>query len=196
MKKIACTILAALMLPLGPLSAGEAKEGKEDQAKQEVKKEELEKKRSEIDAMARESLDRLFIERPEAKDIDKKSYGHAVFDTTKIALGLSGGGGGGVAVSKDKRLYMRMATAGVGVGLGAQNYQLVLFFDDKATFDHFTSEGWNAEASADAGAGARGSAASETPARGITIFKLADKGLIANADISGTRFWAADRLNQ
>ena len=34
-----------------------------------------------------------------------------------------------------------------------------------------------------------------TPSRGVTIYKLADTGLMASADISGTRFWRLDNLN-
>jgi lipid-binding SYLF domain-containing protein len=191
------TLAALTMFALvtGTEAHGDDK-GKVDKEKQAVKQAKLDSQRAQIDAMARESLERLMNENPEARTIQEKSYGYAVFDTTKVALGLSGGGGAGVAVSKNDRIYMRMATAGVGLGAGAQNYQVILFFDDKAAFDYFLSEGWNAEASADAGAGDRGTGSIGTTARGITIFKLSDVGLMANMDLSGTRFWKADDLNQ
>ncbi len=190
--RLGTMILAVLMLmPLGTATADHTNE-----TEKQEKKAKLASQRAEIDAMARESLERLKKEDPEAKGLQEQSYGYAVFDTTKVALGVSGGGGAGVAVSKKDRTYMRMATAGVGLAVGAQNYQLILFFKDKAAFDHIVAEGWNAEASADAGAGDSGAGTSGTTARGISIFKISDVGVMVNADVSGTRFWKADELNQ
>jgi lipid-binding SYLF domain-containing protein len=172
-------------------AAGPMPEG----SKQEVKQERLQAERAEIDTMARESMDRLIKEEPKAKAVRDKAYGYAVFDTTKYALGISGGGGSGVAVAGNKRTYMRMGLVGVGASIGAQNYQLVVFFDNKAAFDRFTSERWNAEFSADAGAGDHGAESTGAPAKAIKVFKLADTGLMASADLTGTRFWRIDSLN-
>jgi lipid-binding SYLF domain-containing protein len=172
-------------------AAGPMPEG----SKQEVKQERLQAERAEIDTMARESMDRLMKEEPKAKAVRDKAYGYAVFDTTKYALGISGGGGSGVAVAGNKRTYMRMGLVGVGASIGAQNYQLVVFFDNKAAFDRFTSERWNAEFSADAGAGDHGAESTGAPAKAIKVFKLADTGLMASADLTGTRFWRIDSLN-
>jgi len=195
MRRAGFVMIVALMLSSPAVTAGDEGEKKEAE-KQQVEKERLESERAQIDVMARTTLDRLFAETPEAKGVHEDAYGHAVFDTTKVAFVVSGGGGAGVAVSEDgRRVYMRMATAGVGLGAGAQNYQVVFFFEDKGTFDHFVSEGWNAEASADMGAGDHGASSSGTSSRGITIFKLADEGLLLNADLSGTRFWKPKKLN-
>jgi len=195
LKTIGCmTVAILLLLPGLPDPVEAADQG--DQAKQAIRDERLETQRAEIDTMARKSLDRLFVENPDSRGIHENSYGYAVFDTTKVALGVSGGGGSGVALAKNRRTYMRMATAGVGLGAGVQNYHLILFFENKAAFDHFVSEGWNAEASANAGAGDRGASSSGTSERGITIFKLSDAGLMVIADISGTRFWKAGNLNE
>lgn len=188
MRKIGYVLLLAILASIPAMA--------HDKQKQEVKEERIEAQRAQIDTMARTSLDRLFVEEPESKAIQKRSYGYAVFDTTKVALGVSGGGGTGVAVSSGERVYMRMATAGIGLGVGAENYQVILFFDDKDSFNKFISEEWNAEASANAAADDHGVNKSGTTEKGITIFKLADEGLMANADISGTRFWKSDKLNQ
>lgn len=195
MKRLIGCTLAALALCLWPSSAGAASPPP-DNSKQEVKQERLQAERAEIDTMARKSMERLLTEEPKSKEVRDKAYGYAVFDTTKVAFGISGGGGSGVAVAGGKRTYMRLGMAGVGASIGAQNYQLVLFFDNKEAFERFTSERWNAEVSANAGAGDHGADASGTPSRGVTIFKLADTGLMASADLSGTRFWRIDNLNR
>src|SRR5262245_21676909 len=77
--------------------------------------------RDELDAMAGETLMRLFAEQPAAADLFDLSAGYAVFDTRKLVLlGLAAGAGRGVAVSRsgDQRIYMNMGTAGVGMSLG------------------------------------------------------------------------------
>ena len=155
-------------------------------------------KRAAIDHMASDSLEQLFVESPEAAELIKKAYGYAVFDTTKVAVGLTGGGGSGVAVNKQsgERTYMRMGTAGVGVGLGAQNYQVIFMFENADTFKNFVNSKWQGETSADAAAGTEGASASSTFTRGVAVFKMTDKGLLASADIAGTRYWTADKLNQ
>ena len=43
-----------------------------------------------VDAMAGETLERLMILRPKAKELFASSYGYAVFDCFKFGIGLSG----------------------------------------------------------------------------------------------------------
>ena len=57
--------------------------------------------RDKLDAMADETLARLFVEQPEAAELFELSAGYAVFDTRKLVLfGLAAGAGRGVAVSR------------------------------------------------------------------------------------------------
>ncbi len=190
MKRLAWTTLAVLVLALGQVSATEPSADK-----QQVDKTRLEAQRAEVDLMASKSLDRLHVEKPETKAVHKNSYGYAVFDTTKVAFGISGGGGAGVAVASGQRVYMRMATVGVGASIGAQNYQLIMFFADKDSFRQFISEEWNAEASAAAGAGDKGGSGSGTSEPGVKVYKLSDAGVMVSADVSGVRFWKVEKLN-
>ena len=83
-----------------------------------------EKKRQKIDVNARHGLERLLTEDAKAKRLFESAHSYAVFDATKIAIGLTGGGGSGVAVEKEtgKRIYMKTGTGGVGLGLGGQAY--------------------------------------------------------------------------
>jgi hypothetical protein len=57
--------------------------------------------RDELDAMAAETLSRLFAEKPEAVALFEQSAGYAVFDTRELVLfGVAAGAGRGVAVSR------------------------------------------------------------------------------------------------
>ena len=166
-------------------------------------------KRNKIDAIAKDALSVVLENRARAKDLFDKSYGYAVFDNVKISLMISGGGGRGVAVERasGKRTYMNMGTAGLNVGLGAQKYQVVFFFEDKATFDDFVNKGWQADANAnavagtkganaEAAAGSAGANAEATFESGMALFQITDAGLMLQADIAGTKFWKNKKLNK
>jgi lipid-binding SYLF domain-containing protein len=182
-------VIAALCLvgAAGQLAAEEDWESLDQQAKQ-----------AKIDATAKESLEEVFKGSKNAKELYGKAYGWAGFDNLKIAWGFSGGGGNGVAVNKQtgKRTYMKMGTVGVGLGLGAQKYQVVFLFQDEQTFRNFVDKGWQADASAQAAAGTAGAGAQSGFVNGIAIYQLTDKGLMASADIAGTKYWQNKKLNK
>ena len=154
-------------------------------------------KRAKLNEMADEALQELFARNDKAKGLFDQSYGWAVFDNMKIAFGFSGGGGNGVAVSKDSgsRTYMKMGTVGVGFGLGGKKYQIVFLFQDQKTFTSFVEKGWQADAAAQAVAGTAGAEVQSGFTNGLAIYVLTDKGLMASADIAGTKYWKNKKLN-
>jgi lipid-binding SYLF domain-containing protein len=153
-------------------------------------------KKSEIDAMAKKTLHDVLEKSPEAKKLYDKSYGYAAFENLKIALGVSGGGGSGVAVTKaGKRTYMKMGTAGIGLGIGGQKYEVLFLFESQKAFDSFVDKGWQADTSAQASAGDKGANAASTFKDGVAFYQITDKGLMASADIAGTKYWKNDELN-
>jgi len=158
---------------------------------------ETEGKRGKINETAEETLEALFAENAKAKEIFARSYGWAVFDNLKIGIGISGGGGNGVAVVKNtnERTYMKMGTAGVGLTLGAKKYQVVFLIQDSKTFENFVDKGWQADADASAVAGKEGVAAMTDFTNGLAVYQLTEKGLMANADIAGTKYWKNKKLN-
>ncbi len=162
---------------------------------QELKEE---SKRAKINEVAEETLQTLFEENPKAKDLYNKAVGWAVFDNTKVAFGISGGGGNGVAVSKTsgKKAYMKMGTGGVGLGIGVNKYQVVFLFQDEKTLKNFIESGWQADAGATASAGKHAADAKTNFVNGLAIYQLTEKGLMANADIAGTKYWLNDKLNE
>jgi len=156
-----------------------------------------ESKRMKLDEMAEEALNALFAENAKAKELWDGSYGWAVFDNLKLAFGFSGGGGNGVASVKEtnKKTYMKMGTAGVGFGLGANKYQVIFLFQDSQTYDNFVNKGWQADAGATASAGTNAAEVKTGFVNGIAIYQMTEKGLMANADIAGTKYWKNDKLN-
>jgi lipid-binding SYLF domain-containing protein len=155
------------------------------------------KKRGEIDAMASKALDQVLSKNPAAKGLYDKAAGYAAFENVKVAIGVSGGGGNGVAVPKSgNRVYMKMGTAGVGLGLGGQKYQVVFLFETEQALKSFIDKGWQADATAQASAADKGANAAATFKNGVAVYQLTDKGLMASADIAGTKYWKNDDLNK
>jgi lipid-binding SYLF domain-containing protein len=153
--------------------------------------------RREIDAMAQSALDELSETKASARDLLSRARGYAVFQATRAGAIVTGAGGRGVAVDKTtgRRTYMKMASAGVGLGGGIQGYNLIVLFETPAALQSFLDGKWDASASAVAAAGKDGKNAVSSFVNGIAVYQLTDKGLMAQVDISGTRFWPNSKLN-
>lgn len=150
-----------------------------------------------IDLTAEKTLELLFEKSPTARELFDKCHGFAVFDNLKLAFGLSGGAGSGVAVEKEsgRRTYMKMGTGGIGLGIGGQKYQVVFLFEAREPFDNFVDEGWKADASANVAVWDEGANVQARFVNGLAVYQLTDKGLMLQADISGTKFWKDGKLN-
>jgi lipid-binding SYLF domain-containing protein len=157
----------------------------------------LEARRDAIDTMAVETMERLFGEFPTSRELYDRAAGFAVFDNFKFSLLVSGGGGVGVAVDRGsgKHTYMKSGTGGLGLGIGGHSYQLVLLFETQEALQRFVDAGWQVDAAASAAAGTSGKAATAPFTHGIAAFQLTNKGLVAQADVTGTRYWPARALN-
>jgi lipid-binding SYLF domain-containing protein len=153
--------------------------------------------RQRIDANAQETLKDLFEQNEGAKKLYDKAAGYAVFSGTKAGFVVSGAGGTGVAVNKrtGQRTYMKMGSAGVGLSFGARRYDLVILFETPEHLANFEQGGWDSSATAEATAGTESKGVGSTFFDGIAIFRMTNRGLMANADVSGTRFWVAEDLN-
>lgn len=182
--------LAGIGIAIALCTTAIAEEGK--------KQSRSDKKRAEINQVAKEGLDTLFAESPDAKELYNKAYGYAVFSTIKISLGVTGGGGTGVAVAKEfgEHTYMKMGTGGLNIGLGGQKYTIVFIFQTKDKFDKFVDKGWEADASANAVGGKSGANAEATFRNGVAFYQMTKAGLMLQADISGTKYWKNKKLNK
>jgi lipid-binding SYLF domain-containing protein len=154
-------------------------------------------RRQEIDQRAAATLEKLFGAQESVRALYEKAAGYAVFTATKAGFIVTGGGGTGVAVdeSSGRRTYMRMGTGGIGLGIGAQRYDLVILFETDAHLDRFIRGGWDASTTAQAAAGKDGITFTSSFVDGIAFYQLTDRGLMAQADVSGTRFWTVNELN-
>jgi lipid-binding SYLF domain-containing protein len=175
-------LAAVLALGAGPvLAQGDAK---------------VPERRQEIDTNAQATLDELLKTHSGARDLYERAKGYAVFTVTKGGFIVSGGGGNGVAVNKaaGQRTYMRMGTGGVGLGIGGQRYGLVILFETADRLDKFVAGGWDSSATAEAVAGQEGVAVRSSFIDGVAFYQISEKGLMAHADVSGTKFWVNDEL--
>lgn len=155
-------------------------------------------RRQEVIDMAKDTIADLTDSDPAAKDLYDAAYGYAVFDTTKAGFLVTGAGGTGAAMRTGRGgepVIMHMGAGGVGLGGGVENYKLVILFEDEDTFDRFLDGGWTAGASAQAAAGRDGAAVVGRFVNGVAVYHLTDGGAIAQADVTGVRFWRSDRLN-
>ena len=157
----------------------------------------VEKARKDIDSDAAAIL-KDFRAMKGAESMFDKAAGYAVFKVTKAGLGASGAGGGGVAVDKKTgaRTYMRMGSAGVGLTIGVSRYDIVILFETPERFASFVKGGWDSAATAQAAAGSKGAEISSSFFNGVAYYQIGKKGLMASADVSGTKFWVTEDLNK
>ncbi len=160
--------------------------------------EELVARQAEIDTRSQVTVDALLESDEGVRGLFDQAAGYAVFAVTKAGgFFVTGAGGTGVAINKGTgaRAYMRMGSGGVGFGLGAQRYGIVIMFEDTAHLERFMDGGWDSSAGANTVAGQEGINLSSSFIEGVAYFQITDTGLMAIADVSGTRFWVADTLN-
>jgi lipid-binding SYLF domain-containing protein len=157
---------------------------------------EVQQRRQEIDGNAQATLDKLMNDHAEVRDLFGKATGYAVFTVTKGGFIVSGGGGNGVAVDKatGQHTFMRMGTGGIGLGIGGQRYSLVMLFETTDRLNKFVAGGWDSSATAEAVAGKDGVAVQSSFFDGVAFYQITEKGLMAHADVSGTKFWVNDEL--
>ncbi|HEX6993671.1 MAG TPA: fasciclin domain-containing protein [Gammaproteobacteria bacterium] len=195
-----CTALAVVALGLGPVQAQDGA-GRGTSASRDADEDDdliLAERREELIREADAALEQLRERSASAASLLEQAYGHAVFETTKGGLIVTGLGGTGVARKSDGSdvTFMRLGAAGIGLGAGLENYKLILLFADEDNYSRFVSGQWDGALSAQAAAGSEGVAAEEQFIGGIRAFRLTDGGLMAQIDATALRVWPIDRLNR
>jgi len=186
MKRTICLALIMFLAGIGSVALADDDTGTDNTAA----------KRDRLNSIAAETVAEL-RESQAADQLFNEAYGYAAFSSMKFAFGASGGGGSGVAVngSTGDRTYMKMGTVGVGFGLGGKKYRIVFLFENEKVFTKFVEKGWQADASANATAGTDGVAAATTFHNGLAVYQFSKKGLMAHAEVAGTKYWQAGKLN-
>lgn len=167
------------------------------QAKEDIKAAEAEQAREQIDMMSENTLDKLVSANADIEAQVDDAAGYAVFRATQGGFLVTGAGGTGVAVNKEtgERTYMHLGSGGVGLGAGVQRYHPIFVFETEAALERFIAGGWDASTTAQAAAGKAGASAKSSFFDGVAVYQLTEKGLMAQADVSGTRFWKSEKLN-
>jgi lipid-binding SYLF domain-containing protein len=176
---------------------GSAQEQSRREERALAKADEIARERQEILSTAESTMSRLREEVKESGKLIDEAYGYAVFATTNAAFIISGSGGKGVAQRQggQQPVFMRMSSIGIGLGAGAENYNLVILFEDAATYERFIEGQWGFKGKAQSAAGDVGAVAAPAFQDGVALYHLTDKGLIANIDVSSIRFSRDGDLN-
>ena len=154
---------------------------------------------------------KVFKDSPVVAPFFKKSYGYAIFPTIgKGGIGIGGAHGSGqVYVGEKLTGKTSMTQVTIGFQFGGQAFSQVVFFEDKRSYDEFTSGNFEfgagvsavaITAGAQAQAGTTGSGASASPGgtagsqaepgfhKGMAVFTRAKGGLMYEASIGGQKF--------
>ncbi|MDF2235358.1 YSC84-related protein [Albimonas sp. CAU 1670] len=157
-----------------------------------------EAERMEIDAKANAALARLYAENPAAKELGGKSVGILIMpEITKAGFVVGGQGGKGVLrVGGAPQAYYRLVSASIGFQAGVQSYSQVLMFLTKEALDGFTSaNGWEAGVDGSVAivkSGATVGGDTTTVSSPIVGFVFGEKGLMAAANIEGSKYTRLD----
>jgi lipid-binding SYLF domain-containing protein len=143
-------------------------------------------------------------------DFFKSAYGYALFPTIgKGGVGIGGAHGKGRVYAGGKVTGdTSMTQVTVGLQLGGQAYSEIIFFEDKRSFDEFTSGNFEFGAQATAVALTAGASAGTSTTgssvgasggqhdatavgkyyKGMAVFTIAKGGLMYEASIGGQKF--------
>jgi lipid-binding SYLF domain-containing protein len=181
MKSLILAFAFALALPAIALAA-------DDDAKKNEKRDAILKMR---DA----TLERLYKEKPETRDLIAKAPGYAVFDATGVNLVLYVGGKGAGVLTENatsKPTYMTMVRAGTGPGLGYKEFKQIIIFKTKGAMDMFLSAGVDVGGSFDFG-NVMQQGESFNP--DFSLYSITDKGFTVQANWGGTKYFKDSELN-
>ena len=191
MKKLISTVFA-IGLAIAPMASNAGlfdKKGPEDQ------KSELREARS-------AALDKLYEEKPHAREEVQSAVGYAVFSSVGVNLFVVATERGGGILHDNQSgddTYMKMFSAGGGMGMGVKDFDAIFIFHTETAMQKFTTEGWDftgkADMSAESGDKGMGEEAALTVVPGTTIYQLTEAGLALQATLQGTKFWIDEDLN-
>jgi lipid-binding SYLF domain-containing protein len=155
--------------------------------------------KAEIDTRVSETLMQFAAINPANKALGDKAAGVLVFPrVVKGGIGVGGEFGEGALQVNGKTVgYYSVGAASVGLTLGlAKHSEIIMFMTPESLAKFTSSKGWSI--GADAGitvmsAGANGSYDTQTQQKPILAFIFADKGLLGNLSLEGSKISKIDR---
>lgn len=154
----------------------------------------------------------VFKKAGESAAFFKDSYGYAIFPSiAKGGLGVGAAHGKGRVYEKGKHIGdTAMTQVSVGLQAGGQAFSQIIFFENKAALDQFTSGNFEfgagvsavaiksgasgsvgttgATASASSGGGESGAGTAGKYHKGTAVFTIAKGGLMYEASLAGQKF--------
>lgn len=125
-----------------------------------------------------------------------KAYGYVIFPKiTKAGLGVGGAGGKGLVFQNNTVIGgASLAQATIGLQAGGQQYQEVIFFENKAALDRFKSGKLKFSGQASAVALKEGASVDIAYQDGVAIFTKVKGGIMAEASLGGQKFSYTDGI--
>lgn len=141
---------------------------------------------AEVDA----SLKSMLKENPSLAKGFASAYGYAFFPKiTKAGLGIGGAGGKGLVFEKGVVIGSSTLMQGTfGLQAGGQQYQEIIFFENKAALDKFTNGKFKLAAEASAVALKSGASVDVAYQDGVSIFTKTLGGVMAEASVGAQKF--------
>ncbi len=152
-----------------------------------------------LDAKITEAVETFYEISRAGEILAEKAAGMLVFPKiAKAGLGVGGEyGEGALLVDGEVVDYYRSAAASVGLQFGAQvRTQIILFMEEEALQSFRNSSGWEVGVDgsvAIASLGAAGKIDSETAKQPVIGFIIANKGLMYNLTLEGTKISKLDK---
>lgn len=165
--------------------------------------EEIKTMRQDLLTTSEETLERLYKEQPEAKELIENAYGYGVFEGQAVNLVLYVAGKGlGVVFDNETKtpVYMNAIRGGTGPGIGYKSMHAVFVFSNETVYKQFTSLGLQVSASGDASLKIAGKGIGTEKAislvPGVKVYQLTDTGIVLQANWGATEFLKDPNLNK
>ncbi len=136
------------------------------------------------------AITKMLKDSPKLESFKNNAYGYVVYPKiTKAGLGIGAAAGKGI-VFKGNTIVgsSKLKQASFGLQAGGQQYSEVIFFQNKAAFDHFTNEKLKFDAQASAVAITAGVSIDVAYKDGVAVFTRTLGGLMYEASIGGQHF--------
>lgn len=144
----------------------------------------------EIQQESKAAIDAFKKADPSMQTFFDNSTGYAIFPNVGKGGFIVGGAHGKGLVYETNKLIGRatMTQASIGAQAGGQTFAEIIFFETPAALNDFKASKFEMSADASAVAAAQGVSSTAKYSKGVAVFALPKKGLMAQASVGGQRF--------
>jgi len=164
-----------------------------------------EERRAYVDRWAEETLEMLYEQHPEARELAAEAPGILLVGQTMTKVPMIGAGGGaGVFLNQrdGKRTYVKLSRLDMGWGGGIRSTRLVMILQDPSLLKKVGKDQWafgvgvEAAAKGDEETGAGGGSSVIPRGKGYVAYELTDAGVSATATVHVLRLTLYSSLNR